>query len=527
MAEIGLVDTSLRDGNQCLWAALGVDTARTLTIAPVMDRVGFRAIDFTTSTHMGVAVRYKREDPWERIRLMAAATPRTPLQFMSTGFRFIAWETASPEFMALAFEVLARNGIRRFCLADPMNDADANIACARMIKRGGGEYVITALVFTVSPVHDDAYYTERARRLAACADIDALYIKDPGGLLTPGRAASLIPAIKAQLGAKPLELHSHATIGLAELTYMDAPKYGIAAVQCASGASGDGNSNPPCEHVVANLRALGHTVPIDDDALAEVGRYFTRLAEAEGLPVGTPQSFDASYLRHQLPGGMIGTMRRHLAEARIAHLEPAVIEELGRVREELGWPIVMTPFSQIVLTQAVMNVTGRERYATMPDELIRYALGRFGRPNVPIAPFVMERIEAAPRTRELRAEPPMAPLAELRKRIGPELSDEEFLLRATMPAGQVDAMRAAGPAERHYDPDSKPILVLLRALTARSDVEHISVQKAGMRLELRRAGSTLAPALASPGATSGAAPSSAAPSSAAPSSATTSSGVPG
>ncbi|HEX4599669.1 MAG TPA: hypothetical protein VH278_17920, partial [Burkholderiaceae bacterium] len=105
MADIELVETSLRDGNQCLWAALGIDTARTLTIGPLMDRVGFKAIDFTTSTHMGVAVRYKREDPWERIRLMAAATPNTPLQFMSTGFRFIAWETASPEFMALAFRV--------------------------------------------------------------------------------------------------------------------------------------------------------------------------------------------------------------------------------------------------------------------------------------------------------------------------------------------------------------------------------------------------------------------------------------
>src|SRR5204863_160946 len=110
MAEIALVDTSLRDGNQSTWAAVGIDTAKTLTIAPVMDRVGFKAIDFTTSTHMGVAVRYKREDPWERIRLTAAATPNTPLQFMSTGFRFISWETASPEFMALAFEVLARNG---------------------------------------------------------------------------------------------------------------------------------------------------------------------------------------------------------------------------------------------------------------------------------------------------------------------------------------------------------------------------------------------------------------------------------
>src|SRR5215475_11695909 len=125
VAEIALIDTTLRDGNQSLWGALGIDTAKTLTVAPLMERVGFKAIDFTTSTHMGVAVRYKREDPWERIRLMREAMPTTPLQFLSTGFRFIAWETAHPDFMALAFATLVRNGIDRFALADPMNDADA------------------------------------------------------------------------------------------------------------------------------------------------------------------------------------------------------------------------------------------------------------------------------------------------------------------------------------------------------------------------------------------------------------------
>ena len=486
MADIELVETSLRDGNQCLWAALGVDTARTLTIAPVMDRVGFRALDFTTSTHMGVAVRYKQEDPWERIRLVAEATPNTPLQFMSTGFRFISWETASPEFMALAFRTLARNGIRRFCLADPANDADLNIACARMVKQGGGEYVIAALVFTLSPVHDDAHYAERARKLAGCADIDALYVKDPGGLLSPDRARTLIPAIKAVIGAKPLELHAHCTIGLAEHTYMDAPAFGVSALQCASGGAADGTSNPPSSRVVSNLRALGHTVRVDDEALAEVSRYFTQLAETEGLPMGRPQAFDAAYLRHQLPGGMVGTMRRQLAESRLSHLEGAVIEEIGRVREELGWPIVMTPFAQIVLTLAVMNVTNRERYKVIPDEAIRYAIGRFGKPNVPIDSKVMDRIDSLPRTRELRAEPPMAPLDELRRRIGTRLSDEEFLLRATMPAGLVDAMLAAGPAARHYDPTLKPALSLIRQLAAHRELAHVAVEKPGFKLELRR-----------------------------------------
>jgi oxaloacetate decarboxylase alpha subunit len=227
-------------------------------------------------------------------------------------------------------------------------------------------------------------------------------------------------------------------------------------------------------------------VRIDDEALAHVGRYFTDLAEAEGLPAGKPQAFDANYLHHQLPGGMVGTMRRHLAESRLSHLESAAIEELGRVREELGWPIVMTPFAQIVMTQAVMNVMNGKRYETIPDEAIRYAIGRFGKPNVPIDPKVMARIEALPRTRELMAEPPMASLSELRQRIGPKLSDEEFLLRATMPANLVDAMLAAGPAARHYDPKMRPVMSLLRQLAARKDLSDIAVEKPGFKLRLRR-----------------------------------------
>jgi oxaloacetate decarboxylase alpha subunit len=493
MADVRLVETSLRDGNQSLWSATAIDTAMSLTVAPLLDRVGFAAIDFTTSTHMGVAVRYKREDPWERIRLMAAATPNTPLQFMSTGFRFISWDTASPEFMELAFGTLARNGIRRFCLADPMNDFDAQIACARAVKRTGGEQVIAALVFSISPIHDDAHYVQAATRLAACPDVDALYIKDPGGLLQPQRARTLIPAIRAVIGGKPLELHSHCTIGLAELGYMDAPDLGVGALQCASGAAADGTSNPHALRVTTNLRALGHRVDVDDDALRAVDAFFTQLAESEGLPAGAPRPFDASYLRHQLPGGVVSTLRRHLGEVRQGHREAEVIEELGRVREELGWPIVMTPFAQMILTLAVMNVTGRERYAVIPDEVIRYALGRFGRPNMPIDGAVMDRIMSLQRTREIRAEDGMAPLPDLRRRIGAHLSDEEFLLRATMPAGMVDAMQSAGPAARDYRPGSRPVLQLVRALCARRDLDEVVVRKPGFNLALGRS----APAAAS------------------------------
>ncbi|MXO66658.1 biotin carboxyl carrier protein [Altericroceibacterium endophyticum] len=484
MADIKIVETSLRDGNQCLWGALGVDTAKTLSIAPAMERAGYHAIDFTTSTHMGVAVRFKQEDPWERIRSMADICRNTPLQFLSTGFRFIAWQTASPDFMELAYRTLARNGIRRFALADPMNDAAANVQAAKMIKRAGGEQVVGALVYTISPIHDDAHYAEAARIMAASPDIDALYIKDPGGLLTPKRAQTLIPAIKREIGGKPLELHAHCTIGQAEPAYLEAAELGIAGLQCASGGAADGTSNPPIQRIIANLRAFGHTVDVDEEAVAEVADYFTDLAEAENLPQGCPMAFDAAYLRHQLPGGMVGTMRRHLADHRVSHLEGAVIEELGRVREELGWPIVMTPFAQMLQTQAVMNVTGKERYATIPDEIIRYALGKFGRPNRPIDDAVMDRIMASPRAKELQAEDGMAPLPELRRRIGSNLSDEEFLLRATMPAEQVDAMQSAGPAPRHYVPANAPVMSLLRQLLQRTDLTRVSVARAGFKLDL-------------------------------------------
>lgn len=484
MADIRLIETSLRDGNQCLWGALGVTTANTLTIAPMMERCGFKAIDFTTSTHMGVAVRYKQEDPWERIRGMAEACPDTPLQFLSTGFRFIAWETASPDFMELAFRTLATNGIRRFALADPMNDAASNVEVARLVKRAGGEQVVGALVFSISPIHDDAHYAEAARIMASSPDIDALYIKDPGGLLTSKRARTLIPAIMAEIGDKELELHSHCTIGLAEQAYLEGADLGATAMQCASGGAADGTSNPPIERMIVNLRAMGHNVLVDDEAVGEVSRYFTALAEAEGLPTGKPMPFDAAYFHHNLPGGMVGTMRRHLADQGVPELEAKVIEEMGRVREELGWVIVMTPFAQMLQTQAVMNVTGKERWAVIPDEVIRFAIGKFGRPMQPVDPNLMDRIMANPRTKELMAEPGMGELSDLRTKIGANLSDEEFLLRATMPANLVDAMQAKGPAERHYNPETAGVMNLLRNLLKRRDLTELMFEKDGLKVTL-------------------------------------------
>ena len=215
-----------------------------------------------------------------------------------------------------------------------------------------------------------------------------------------------------------------------------------------------------------------------------MSRYFTELAEAEGLHTGQPMPFDAAYFHHNLPGGMVGTMRRHLADQGVPELEARVIEEMGRVREELGWVIVMTPFAQMLQTQAVMNVTGKERWAVIPDEVIRFAIGKFGRPMQPVDPDLMDKIMSNPRTKQLQAEAGVAELPELRRKIGANLSDEEFLLRATMPANLVDAMQAAGPAQRHYDPRTRGVMELVRQVLARTDLTEIEVEKDDFKLEV-------------------------------------------
>tara|TARA_R110001599_G_scaffold352697_1_gene588271 strand:+ start:315 stop:1784 length:1470 start_codon:yes stop_codon:yes gene_type:complete len=484
MAAIDLIDTSLRDGNQSLWGATGLDTGMMLQIAPVMDRVGFKAIDFTTSTHMAVAVRFKQENPWERIRLMRDAMPNTPLSFLTTGMRFISWEVASHEVMSLAFSLLVNAGMRRFAIMDPMNNIDSMLIMADLTRKAGAEQSVAALTFTLSPMHDDKHFVDCTKKLADSKRFDRIYLKDPGGLLTPERAATLIPALKKVMGKTPLEVHSHSTIALAQFSYLEAANHGAETLHTATRALANGTSQPPADMIVRNLRDMGHSVDIDDAALAEMDRYFVDLAQAEGLAAGQPQEFDRSYFRHQMPGGMMGTLKRQLAESKRLHLLPQVLEEAEQVRADLGYPIMVTPFSQVVGTVAALNVINGERYKTLPDEVVRYVLGRFGAPTMPLDGALEDRVRSSKRAKELEDEAHMASIDELRGKLGKNLSDEEFLLRAVMPAEQVNAMISVGPARRTYDPTNKPIKTLISKLAARKDLHSVKIEKAGLKVEM-------------------------------------------
>ena len=361
--------------------------------------------------------------------------------------RFIAWQPCDEEVMRLAFRCVVRNGIRRFQFAEPANDPQALRRAARMAREEGVEEIVVGLTYSISPVHTHAYYAERVAALADCADIDRFYLKDPGGLLTTDAVRELAPHFVAT--GRTVELHSHCTIGLAPLVYMAGLDAGFHVLHTAVGPAGNGTSQPTVESTLRNLEAEGYAHALDIEALAEVSDYFRELVREKRLPPGAPREYDAAYYHHQLPGGMVTTTRRMLDEIGRPELFDAVLEEVVRVRAEMGYPILVTPVSQFV------------RYAGVPQRHRRRALDhRLGRDRS-LLPRPLRRLRGAARSRRrgpvlslpkvesLRDAQPVS-LEGARARFGARISDEELLLRLTMPQEQVDAMRAAPPiAERH------------------------------------------------------------------------------
>jgi len=490
--HVEVVDTTTRDGNQSLWSATGLTTGDLVAIAPTMDRVGFHAVDFTSSTHMAVAVRFHQEDPWERLRLVSAAMPTTPLSFITSGMRFITWVPVDEEVMRLAFRCVVRNGIRRVQVADPSNDPGRLRRVAVVAREEGVEEIAIALTYSVSEVHTHAYYAERAAALAECAEMDCLYLKDPGGLVTVDAVRELAPHFLRAAGERPAELHSPCTIGLAPLVYMEGLRSGFRVLHTAVEPLARGTSNPAAETTLRNLEAGGFSHRLDLDALGAVSGYFGGLAREKGLPVGTPQEYDATYYHHQLAGGMVSTTRRMLEELRRPELFDAALEEVGRVRAEMGYPIIVTPVSQQVATQAVRNVIDQERWSNVSDETIRYFLGHFGEPPAPVDGDVAERVLSRPRANELRGLEPVG-LDGARARFGRRISDEELLLRMTMPQEQVDAIGAPGSAHAapvrvsaSARPGGHPVTRLLDEVARRPAITHLRVETDDELVEWRR-----------------------------------------
>ena len=300
--------------------------------------------------------------------------------------------------------------------------------------------------YSVSEVHTHAYYAERAEALADCAEMDRLISRIPGGLLTPDALRELAPHFLRAAGSRPIELHSHCTIGLAPFVYMEGLRAGFRVLHTAVGAARARDVEPGRGDHAPESRGRGLLHRLDLEALEAVSEHFRELARERGLP-RRAQEFDATYYRHQLAGGMVSTTQRMLEELRRPELFDEVLEEVARVRAEMGYPIIVTPVSQLVATQAVRNVIDGERWSNVSDETVRYFLGHYGDPAAPPDPEIADRVLSRPRAEELRTVEPLH-LDGARARFGSGISDEELLLRLTMPEEQVEAMLSSPRAPR-------------------------------------------------------------------------------
>jgi oxaloacetate decarboxylase (Na+ extruding) subunit alpha len=484
MAEIEFIDQTLRDGQQSLWG-MRMQAGMALPVTPIIDRVGYRVVDLTGSSMFEVLIKYCSEDPWAGLDLLTRSMPNTRLRAGMRANACVTFAITPDAVMDLWVRRLAAHGIRSYWIYDVLFNIDKMHRLAKVAKESGAE-VAGAINFSLSPVHTDAYYAQRTAELSASPDVDTLLIYDTAGCLGPDRVGSLAAAIRSGANGKPIEIHSHNITGLSTATYLEAIRHGITIVHTASHPLANGASMPSTQVMLRNLSLLGHEHRLHTELMPPVADHFTRLARTYGLRMGTPNEFNLSAYEHQIPGGMTGTLRNQLIQHKMADRFDDVLSETAAVRKELGYPGMMTPFSQLVGTQAVLNIVTGKRYSVIPDEVIRYAVGHYGKPVAPIEPQIMDRISAAPRYRDILNHPPeQETLEDLRRVIG-DVSDDELLLRAVVPSHDIARMRAAGPIRLDFPTLSSPELAFARDLTKLTSSKFLQLISANHTIELAR-----------------------------------------
>jgi oxaloacetate decarboxylase alpha subunit len=478
--RIGILDTTLRDAHQCLWATR-MSTAHMLPIAGKLDGCGFVGAELMGMAHFDAAVRFLREDPFERIRLMSRAMPHTPLQGFVRSRCLRSFNPLPDDINALFVERMIENGIRRIIAFDGLHDWSNILEALRTAKRHGA-YVTVWLIYTLAPGYTDAYYARKAKEIMGRIDANAIVIEDPSGLLTPDRVRTLVPAVRSAIGKTTLEFHTHCLTGLGPLATLEAAKAGADVLTTSIAPLADGNAPPATQTIVRNLRSMGFACDVDLPLVEEIGQHFSRVAAREGKPVGVPAEYDLFHYRHQTAGGVLSNLQSQLREVAAGHRLDEVLEECARVREDLGWPIIVTPFAQFVATQAAMNVLSGERYRVVPDEVKKYALGHFGRLPFPVKPDILDRIvESGARDVELKP-PPLDPVVPALRARYPSLSDDERVLRFLFPEEQVDAMLAEQPRAHAFSVDH-PLVELIREI-GRRRLARVHVSQGRLRLDV-------------------------------------------
>ena len=481
MPEIHFIDTTLRDGQQSLWA-LGMKTAAMLPIASQMDRIGFESMEFFVSIMIKKYVREHKENPWEWLREGTKLFRHTRLRNHGGLHGSGAMEKLPQAAMKLFAERVVAYGVTLTRTSNCWNDFEEMRHELHALRALGMDTIVN-LIYTVSPRHSDEYYGRKAREAAAIRPYRICF-KDVGGLLTPERARTLLPAILKNAGEVPVEFHAHCNNGLATLCYLEAVKLGVTSLHTAVPPLANGSSQPSILNIARNLRALGYTAVVNDEEVKPVEEHFTKVAEAQGLALGKPFAYEQSQYLHQVPGGVISNLRHQLRLIGKEDKLPETLEEAARVRADFGYPIMVTPLSQFVVSQAAINVIVGERYKEVTDQVIQYALGIWGKeaPEI-MAPEVKDKILSRRRAKDWENwSASDLSLHELRQKYGATISDEELLLRVYAGPDAVEAL-FTNAAPKQLD-SKQSLLQIIEQLSKKKDCNHVYIRRSGISLTL-------------------------------------------
>ena len=484
MAQIEFLDETMRDGQQSLWG-LRMQAGMALPVSPLLDRTGFTTIDLTGGGMLDVLTRYCQENYWEGLDLLVASMPDTPVRAGLRANANVTFSITPKALMDLWVRRLCAHGVRSFWIYDVLFGMDNMLRLAKVAKEANAS-VAGAVMFALSPVHTDAFFVDKARKLAASPDVDSILLYDTAGVLEKERLQTLLPGFVAAANGKPVEFHSNNLLGISAKAYLDAIDLGVTVLHTASRPMANGPSVPSTEIMAHNVALRGHTHRLDTTLFKPVADHFEAVGKAAGFLVNQYAEYDVFSLEHQIPGGMMGTFKAQLAMHNMMDRLPDVLAEVAAVRRELGYPGMATPFSQLVGIQAVLNVVTGKRYATIPDEVVQYAAGFYGDPVAPIDPDIMDRIMSSARAREVIDNPPREPgLDDLKAQYGTQ-DEDELILRASVPQADIDRMRAAGPVKRSYPLLSSPELEQVRKLMALTSLPVIEIAAEGLTMSLRR-----------------------------------------
>lgn len=441
--KIGITDTILRDAHQSLMATR-MSMADMEAILPLLDQIGYTSLECWGGATFDACIRFLDENPWDRLRKIKQLVPNTPLQMLVRGQNLLGYRHYGDDVVTKFIQLSADNGIDIFRIFDALNDPRNLETALKAVKQTGKEAQL-AIAYTISTVHTLDYYEDLGQQFAEMG-ADSICIKDMAGILTPRKCRELVTRLKNATGL-PIIVHTHCTSGIAQLTYQAAIEAGAASIDTALSPFSEGTSQPPTESMVLSLLEDGFSVDLDVEKMEEASNYF-RVIKDKYLENGVldPKMLtpDPRALIYQVPGGMLSNMYAQLKQANATDRYEEVLQEVPRVRADLGFPPLVTPLSQMVGTQAAMNVLTDERYKMVSNEVKSYLLGEYGKSPVAIdETFLSSIVENKERITDRPANHIEPEFEKLADEIG-ELAenDEEVMIYALFP--QVGAIFLEG-----------------------------------------------------------------------------------